>query len=369
MREPIPFVDLSAQHQRLNAELEAAFARVLEDGAFIQGRHAEEFAQAFSAAHDLPPATGCANGTAALSIALECLGIGPGDEVITPAHCFIATAEAIFRAGAVPVWADIDPATYNLDAKAVEAALTPATKAILAVHLYGTPAPVDVLAELAGARGIALIEDCAQAHLAELAGKKVGTFGDAACFSFYPSKNLGALGDAGLVALKDKDANARAREIIDHGRAEKYRHEEIGFNYRMDGLQAAYLSVKLPYLAAWNDKRRANARLYDQALKARGFKVIEPAQGSTPVYHLYVAEVSNRDEVAAALTQAGIGFGIHYPVPLHRQPAVTAQLGGGPALPETERAADRIISLPMCAEIEAAAITRVLDVFLSVAET
>ena len=365
--QPIPLIDLEAQHKRLRPELLAALEEVLESRAYIQGPYAEAFEAAFAAAHGIEHAAGCASGTAALSLALEAAGIGPGDEVITVAYTFIATLEAIAGVGAVPVLVDIDPRTYAMDPAAAKAAVTERTKAILPVHVYGTPCNMAALSALAERHGLAVIEDCAQAHLATFGGRPVGSFGAAGTFSFYPSKNLGAAGDAGLVASADPALMERVRLLRDHGSASKNLHGTIGYNHRMDAFQAAILSVKLPHLAAWTAHRRRAAAHYDGRLASAGFKVIESAADGPSVYHLYVVQVSNRDDATRALAAANIGFGVHYPVPAHLQPAF-AHLGYRQgSLPHSEAAAARVISLPLCGEISEASIDRVSDVFTAAA--
>lgn len=364
----IPFVDLGAQYDGIKTEVMAAIDGVLQSRAFIQGPLVAEFERAFCANQGVKHAIGCSNGTSALEIALKSLGIGPGDEVITVSHTFFATVEAILNVGATPVFADIDPAGYGIDVASVEAALTGATKAVLPVHLYGTPCNMAALCALVDARGLLLIEDAAQAHSATYGNRTVGTFGDAATYSFYPSKNLGAYGDAGLIATRDEAVADRARRLLDHGRSSKYEHATVGTNCRMDGLQAAVLSVKLPHLEIWTKNRRRLAALYDSRLKSAGFKVIEQPAGAHGVYHLYVVETSNRDAVMAHLTASGVQVGIHYPVPLHKQPALADMAFARVSLPVTERVAARVMSLPMYAELADDQVHEVCDLFLAVAK-
>ena len=365
MAETIPFVDLESQYEKLKPEISAAMDAVIESRAFIQGPFAERFENEFAAAIGSRFGIACANGTAAISLALEALGIGRGDEVITVAHTFFATAEAIHHVGASPVFVDIDPISYTLDPSLIEAAITEKTKAVIPVHLYGNPADMDAILSVARKYDLKVIEDAAQAHLATYRGKFAGTLGDAASFSFYPGKNLGAFGDAGFIST-DKEVIARKlQRLRDHGRLSKYEHDVIGYNQRMDGIQAAILSVKLKYLAEWTAKRQRNAKHYDALLRARGFKTAEPTSGSAPSYHLYVVEVENRDEVQGKLSAAGIGSGVHYPVPLHLQPALKNSGSSHNRLPYTERAAARVLSLPMCAELSPSQIDRVCEVFLA----
>ena len=361
----IPFVDLTAQYRSIEPEIMAAFRSVIDSRAFIQGPHVAEFEQAFCAAQGVPHAIGCSNGTSAIEIALKSLDIGPGDEVITVAHTFFATAEAILNVGATPVFADIDPKGYGMRLDNVS--VTSRTRALMPVHLYGAPCAMDAIMDFAKRHKLVVIEDAAQAHLASYRGRKAGAFGEAATFSFYPGKNLGAYGDAGLIAMRDAAADDRARRLIDHGRLTKYEHGMVGTNCRMDGMQAAFLSVKLRHLEQWTAARRKLAALYDSCFKAAGFKVLEPPQGAIAVYHLYVLEVSNREAVVTHLASHGVQTGIHYPVPLHRQPALADMPYAKVDLPVTERVASRILSLPMYAELTETQVTEVCDLFLQVA--
>jgi dTDP-4-amino-4,6-dideoxygalactose transaminase len=283
-------------------------------------------------------------------LALLAVGIKPGDEVITTAHTFIATAEPISLIGARPVFVDIDPLTYNLDPNRVEAAITPRTKVILPVHLYGQPAQMEPLRDIASSHGLWLIEDAAQAHAAEYDGKRCGSIGDLACFSFYPGKNLGAYGDAGAITSNDESLLARLRMLRDHGRTTKYEHEEIGYPERIDALQAAILGAKLPHLERWTEARRAHAQLYNELLSGSSITPFE-SPNVRHVYHLYVIRTPHRDAMLEHLHSKGIGAGIHYPVPLHRQPAYLKQGYGEVHLPITEQAAGEIISLPMYPEL------------------
>jgi dTDP-4-amino-4,6-dideoxygalactose transaminase len=347
----VPLVDLKAQYRALQPDIDAAIARVIESGVFILGPEVSAFEMAFAAYCGAQHGVGVGSGTAALELALRGLGIGPGDEVITTALTFIATAEAISAVGATPVFADIDPRTYNLDPERVEAAVTAATRAILPVHLYGQPAAMDALAAIARRRGLKLVEDAAQAHGAMHRGWRVGSLGDVACFSFYPGKNLGCYGDGGAVVTNDDRLAARVRRLRDHGRTGKYVHEEIGFGHRLDALQAAILSAKLPHLDAANAARRRLAQRYQQLLA--GSELILPWEPDDVrgVYHLYVVRTPRRDQVLDSLHRQGIGAGIHYPLPLHLQPAY-AGLGYRPgSLPVTEAAAREVLSLPLYPEM------------------
>ncbi len=318
---------------------------------FILGAEVSDFEQAFATAVGAKGAVGVASGTGALHLALLSLGIGPGDEVITSSHTFIATVEAVIRVGATPLFVDIDPRTYNLDPNKVEAAITPRTKALMPVHLYGQPAELKALREIATRHRLWLIEDAAQAHLAEYEGKRCGSIGDIAAFSFYPGKNLGAYGDAGAVASNDEALLARVRQLRDHGSKTKYEHEVFGFGERLDSIQAAILGAKLPRLEAWTEARRALARAYNELLA--GACVITPyeAPNVRHVYHLYVIRVPKRDAMLAHLKSKGIDAGIHYPLPVHRQPAYLKLGYGELSLPVTEQVAGEVLSLPMYPEL------------------
>ncbi len=291
------------------------------------------------------------SGTAALHLALLAVGVGPGDEVITTAHTFIATAEPISHVGARPVLVDIDPRTYTIDPDKVEAAITPRTRAIIPVHLYGQPADLRPLLEIAERHHLWLIEDAAQAHGAEYDGKRCGGIGHLACFSFYPGKNLGAYGDGGAVTGNDETLLARVRSLHDHGSTTKYEHREIGYCERLDALQAAILGAKLPHLDAWTDARRAHAKTYNELLQDSRMVTPYESPKARHVYHLYVIRAPRRDEMLERLKKKGIAAGIHYPIPLHRQPAYFKQGYGELSLPFTEKAACEIISLPMYAEL------------------
>jgi dTDP-4-amino-4,6-dideoxygalactose transaminase len=324
---------------------------MLDSTAFILGREVADFEAEFASFIGARGAVGVASGTAALHLALRATGIKPGDEVITTAHTFIATAEAISHAGATPVFVDIDPATFNLDPALVEAAITPRTRAIVPVHLYGQPADMTAISTIAGAHGLRVIEDAAQAHGSEVDGRRTGTIGDLACFSFYPGKNLGAYGDAGAVTGNDESLLASVRKSRDHGRMSKYEHDEIGYGERIDALQAAILGVKLPHLEAWTQQRRDVAARYDEGLADLPITLPIQAPGRRHVYHLYVIRCDSRDALLAHLKASGVDGGVHYPVPLHLQPAY-ASLGMHPGdLPQTERAAAAVLSLPLYPEL------------------
>jgi dTDP-4-amino-4,6-dideoxygalactose transaminase len=346
----IPLVDLQAQYRSLRPEVAEAIERVLDSSSFILGQEVLRFEESFASFVGARDAVGVASGTAALHLALLACEVGPGDEVITTPHTFIATVEAIVHAGARPVFVDIDPRTFNLDPAKVEAAIGPRTKAIMPVHLYGHPADMDPLLEIAERRGLWLIEDAAQAHGAEYAGRRCGSIGHVAAFSFYPGKNLGAYGDAGAVTSNDTELSGRVRKLRDHGRTTKYEHDEIGYGERLDALQAAILGLKLRHLEAWTERRRQAARTYDELLEGCPVEPPIEAPGARHAYHLYVIRSPRRDELLKALTGSGIGAGIHYPRPLHQQEAIR-RLGIDGTYPETERAAAEVLSLPIFPEI------------------
>ena len=347
----IPLVDLKAQYVDTKSEIDAAIQRVVDNANFILGQEVADFEQAFARYVGAKGAVGVASGTSALFLSLLACGIGPGDEVITTAHTFMATAEVISQRGARPVFVDIDPRTYNIDPAQVEDAITPHTKAILPVHLYGQPAHMEPLLDIAQRHNLWLIEDAAQAHGAEYRGQRCGTIGHLACFSFYPGKNLGAYGDAGAVTSNDEALLSRVRTLRNHGRIGKYEHAEIGYGERLDALQAAILGAKLPHLDAWNEARRAHARLYNEWLA--DCDVVTPYESPEVrhVYHLYVLRTPQRETMLAHLKSREISAGIHYPLPLHRQPAYLKQGYGNVSLPVTERLAQEVLSLPMYPEL------------------
>jgi dTDP-4-amino-4,6-dideoxygalactose transaminase len=347
----VPLVDLAAQYRSIRPEIDEAIQRVLDRAAFILGDEVTTFEAAFASYVQAGGAVGVSSGTAAIELSLRAIGLQPGDEVITTAHTFIATAEAITNAGGRPVFADIDPATFNVDPAQVESLVTDRTRAILPVHLYGHPADLNSLLQIAARRGLYLIEDAAQAVGAEIDGRRCGSIGQIACFSFYPGKNLGAYGDAGAVASDDAELLARIRRLRDHGRTTKYEHVEVGYAERIDALQAAILAAKLPHLEAWNEARRQHARSYGELLAGGAVVVPVEAAGMRHVFHLYVVRHPRRDALLEHLKANGIAAGVHYPIPLHRQPAY-ANLGYGEvSLPETERAAAEVLSLPMFPEL------------------
>ena len=339
----VQFVDLKAQYRSIKDEVNQAIGGVLESCAFVNSRSFEaDFAGYLGAKY----CVGVGNGTDALFMAMKAQGFGPGDEVITAANTFIATAEGIGWTGATPVFVDCDPVSYNIDVTKIEAAITAKTKAIVPVHLYGQPADMDAIGEIADRHGLAVIEDCAQAHGATYKGRKAGTFGKAACFSFYPGKNLGAYGDAGAVVTEDEELAVQVRKLGDHGSNVKYQHDFEGVNSRLDGIQGAVLSVKLRHLDKWTDRRIAVAAMYNEGLKDVCI-VPQTASDVRHVFHLYVIQVNNREELMNHLTEQGIACGIHYPVALPVSPAY-ANLGyKAEQFPVACGMADKIVSLPM----------------------
>ncbi|HCU92563.1 MAG TPA: erythromycin biosynthesis sensory transduction protein eryC1 [Actinobacteria bacterium] len=363
----IPLVDLAAQHAAVAEEIAEGWRQVLARTSFIAGPQVAAFESEYAAFAGTRHCVGVGNGTDAIEIALRALGVGAGDECIVPANTFIATAEAVCRAGATPVLADCaDDGTYLIDTDAVEAALTPRTRAIIPVHLYGQAAPVERLLPLAAKTGAWIVEDAAQAQGARRGDKSAGALGHVAATSFYPGKNLGAYGDAGAALTESDDLAARMRTIGDHGSRQKYEHEVLGLNSRLDTLQAVVLSAKLRRLAEWNEARRAAARRYDVLLSSAE-EVIRPRvlDGNEHVWHLYVVRVPDRDQVIKELHAAGIGAGIHYPVPIHLTSAF-ARLGYAEgAFPVTEQAAQEILSLPLFPEISPAQQERVVSVLMA----
>jgi len=355
----VDLVDLGAQYRSIRSEIDGAIQRVLDNTSFILGDEVRLFEAAWAAAAGAGGAVGVSSGTAAIELSLRALGVGPGDEVITSAHTFIATAEAITNVGATPVFADIDPDTFDIDPSHVEDLISDRTRAILPVHLYGQPADMDAIMDIARRRDLWVIEDAAQAHAAEVGGRRVGSIGHLACFSFYPGKNLGAYGDAGAVTGNDPAVLERIRRMRDHGRTTKYEHVEVGFAERIDALQAAILAAKLPHLEAWTEARRRHAERYATLLSGADVVVPTARDGVRHVYHLFVLRSNRRDELLGSLKSAGIMAGIHYPIPLHRQPAYLARGYGDVSLPHTERAAAEVLSLPMYPELPEEALAHV----------
>jgi dTDP-4-amino-4,6-dideoxygalactose transaminase len=352
MQMKVPFLDIKSQHVPLRGEINKAIQEVIDEAAFAGGPFVARFEADFAAYCDCPHAIGVGSGTEALWLSLLAMGVGPGDEVITVPSTFIATAEAISYCGARPVFVDVDECSYTMDPAALEKSITARTKAIIPVHLFGQSADMDPISEIAREHGLFVIEDACQAHGAEYKGRKVGTLGDAACFSFYPGKNLGAFGEAGAVVTRNAELQKKIRILLDHGQVRKYHHTMVGWNCRMDGIQAAVLRIKLRHLEAGNQLRRSHAAHYDRALDGIE-EVIAPAKrpGAQHVYHIYAIRVQERDEVMRFLAERGIGSGVHYPVPIHLQEAYRSLGYHRGAFPIAERCATEFVSLPMFPEL------------------
>lgn len=351
----VPFLNLRLHHEPFRTELRSAIEAVIDSSAFAGGTFVEKFEREFAAFCGAKFASGVGNGTDALWFALLALGVGPGDEVITVPSTFMATAEAISYCGATPVFVDIDEQTYTMDPALLEQAITPRTKAIVPVHLFGQMADMDAIMEIAQRHELFVVEDACQAHGAEYKGRKAGTIGDVGCFSFYPGKNLGALGEAGAAITNNVDLKRDMDTLRDHGQAKKYCHSMVGWNGRMDGIQAAALSIKLQHLATWNQKRREHAEHYTRLLRELDELILPlPAPERAHVYHLYAVRVSRRDELMRHLAQKGIGCGIHYPIPVHLQEAYSSLGLQRGTFPIAERCADEFVSLPMFPELQPA---------------
>lgn len=348
----IPFVDLKKQYESIKTEVIGGIQNVIENTAFILGPAVSDFERSFAEAHNVRHCIGLSSGTDGNHLALWGLAIGPGDEVIIPANTFIATAWGATLCGATPVFVDCDTQSYNLDPGAVEKAISPKTKAILAVHLYGQAADMDPLVTITHKHGIHLVEDAAQAHLAQYKGKKVGGIGEIASWSFYPGKNLGAYGEAGAITTNNDELAAKCRMLRDHGSSQKYHHEFLGHNYRMEGIQGAVLGVKLKYLEAWTEKRRQNAKLYHHRLEGVG-DIVLPAEMpyAKHVYHHYVIQTTRRDALQKWLSSNGISTGLHYPIPLHLQKCFNHLGYHKGQFPVAEQLSERCLSLPMYPEL------------------
>jgi dTDP-4-amino-4,6-dideoxygalactose transaminase len=362
----IPFLDLKAQYNSIKDEVNPAIQNVLDNTAYILGKPVAEFEKAFAEAHQVKHCYGVSSGTDGNHLVLWALGIKAGDEVIIPADTFIATAWGATLCGATPVFVDVDPESYNIDPKKVEAAITPRTKAIVAVHLYGQTSDMDPLKEIAKKHNIFLVEDCAQSHLAEYKGQKAGSLGNAASFSFYPGKNLGAYGEAGAVTTNDADLGLLFKKIREHGSIKKYYHEVYGHNYRMEGIQGAVLGVKLKYLNGWTDNRRRVAAKYNELLKGVSqIKLPKEMAYGKHVYHLFVIQAQNRDDLQTYLNNNGVATGLHYPVPLHLQECFKHLGYKKGDFPVTEQLADNCISLPMFPEMTDEQIGYVVETIIS----
>lgn len=355
----IPLVDLKRQHGLIRDEISREIEKVVESGRFILGENVEAFEEEFAGYCGVKYGVGVASGSDALALSLKSLGVGRGDEVITVPNTFVATADAISRNGGRPVFVDVDPETYTMDVSKVEDKVTRKTKAIVPVHLYGHPADMRPIKEMSEKYGLSAVEDACQAHGAECRGEKVGSLGDVACFSFYPSKNLGAFGEGGMVVTDNEELASRIRMIRNYGQRKKYFHDFIGCNSRLDEIQAAILRVKLRHLDEWNERRRENAKLYNELLS--GVETPTESEFARHVYHLYVIKSENRNMLQKVLRLNGVSTGIHYPIPIHLQKAYS-HLGhkkGDFAI--TEGCADRILSLPMFPELTETEIKFVSD--------
>lgn len=346
-RKQIPLVGLFSQYQEIQSEIDSAIASVIASSAFVGGAEVSKFEKEFAAYCESSACVGVANGTDAIYLALRALGLGPGDEVITVAHTFIATSEAISLTGARPVFIDVEPQTMLMDPSQLERAITPRTRAIVAVQLYGQPCNMDEIATVAKRHKLKLVEDAAQAHGAKWRGRRVGSLADVATFSFYPGKNLGAFGDGGAIVSNDEDLIKRIRLLANHGSSDKYTHQIEGVNSRLDGLQAAILRVKLRHLDEWNAKRREHAAYYISQLKHSPLTTLVVHPDAEPVWHLFVVRTSDREKLQNKLSERGVATGIHYPVPLHLQPAYKHHGLLPGSLPVTERIANEVVSLPM----------------------
>jgi dTDP-4-amino-4,6-dideoxygalactose transaminase len=363
----IPFLDLKAQYQSIKPEIDAAIANVLESSQFVLGEEVAGFEREFAKNCGVSECIAVNSGTSALHLALLAAGVGPGDEVITVPFTFVASVAAILYTGARPVLVDIDPRSFSMDPAPIEAAITPRTKALLPVHLYGQTADMDPIMEIAQHHGIIVIEDAAQAHGAKYKGRSAGSIGHIGCFSFYPAKNLGAYGEGGAVTTSDPDYANKVRMLRDWGADRKYHHLLRGYNYRMEGLQGAILRVKLRHLEHWTEKRRAIAKKYDQLLADCGLTLPMEMPGSRHVYHLYTLRAPDRDGLRASLDAEGISTAVHYATPAHMQPAY-ADLGYGQgSFPQSEKAATEVLSLPLYPEMTDIQLQRVLEALTTIA--
>jgi dTDP-4-amino-4,6-dideoxygalactose transaminase len=347
----VPFLDLKAQYHSIKPEIDAAVAKILESSQFVLGEEVAGFEREFAAYCGAAQGIAVNSGTSALHLAFLAAGIGPGDEVITIPHTFVATVAAIRYTGARAVFVDVDPVTYTMDPGKVEAAITPRTRAVVPVHLYGHPADMDPILEVARRRKLLVVEDAAQAHGARYKGRPVGSMSDMACFSFYPGKNLGAYGEGGLVATSNEEYARTIRMLRDWGQDRKYHHLLAGYNYRMEGLQGAILRVKLRHLEKWTEARRAHAARYSTLLADTGLGLPSEATACRHVYHVYAVRTREREDLMKKLGEQGVQTGIHYPVPVHLQPAYADAAWSKGSFPHSEAAADEVVSLPMYPEM------------------
>ena len=362
----VPLLDLQAQHASIGREIDEAFSGVLEHGRFVGGPEIAGFEDAFARYCGVASCIGASSGTAAIELVLRAAGIGPGDEVVTTAMTFVGTVEPILLVGARPVLVDVDPETALLRADAVEAAITPRTAAVVPVHLYGQTVDLDAIRAVTDRHGLLLLEDASQAHGASWRGRRAGSVGDAAAFSFFPGKNFGALGDAGAVTTGDGTLARRIRKLRDHGRAGKYRHDVVGTNARLDTLQAAVLGVKLPHLDGWNEARRTHASYYDAAFSS--VETVAPLRvhdDAVCVYHQYVVRVAEREAVRTSLAERGVATGVHYPIPLHRQPALESFVDAD--CPAADALAESVLSVPVFPEMTVEQRDHVIGTLIDVA--
>ena len=359
MSDSVPYFDLPAQIRSVRKDLDAAIARTLDNCSFCLGPDVVQFEKDFAKYVGAEHCVGFNSGTSALHVAMIMLGVGPGDEVVTTPFTFVATSWAISYVGAKPVYVDIDDATFNLDPKLVERVITPRTKAIMPVHLYGHPFDIDALLEIARRKKIPLVEDACQAHGALYKGKMVGTSGVMSGFSFYPGKNLGACGEGGALVTNDAALATRARSLREHGSSVRYYHDEVGFNYRMEGIQGAVLGVKLKHLAKWTERRRAIAKAYNEMLSDTPLQLPREAANTQSAWHLYVVRHARRDELKKHLETNGVGCALHYPMPLHLQKCYTSLGYKAGDFPFAEKAARECLSLPIYAELTDQQIQRV----------
>ena len=361
----IPFLELKSQYASIKEEIDAAIRNTINQGQFILGQNVEAFEEEFARYCGVKYCVGVSSGTSALFLGLVACGIGEGDEVITTTYTFIATALAISYTGAKPVFVDIDPETYNIDVSQIEEKITSRTKAIIPVHLYGQPADMDPLTKLAQRYGLKVIEDACEAHGAEYRGRKTGSLGDCGCFSFYPTKNLGAYGDGGAVVTDDSKIAGKIASLRNYGQHERYYHDLIGFNARLDEIQAAILRVKLCHLDDWNERRRRNANSYNEMLKGAAIVLPKEANYTKHVYYLYVIRAKNREDLQVHLSREGIMTLIHFPIPIHLQKAYESLQYRRGDFPVAEECADEVLSLPIYPEMKREWIERIANAILS----
>ena len=355
----IPMVDLKRQYQTMKDEIDEAIQEVIDTTAFVRSKNVIRFEEEFAAFCGAKYGVACSSGTTALHLALRACGVGPGDEVITVPFTFIATTEAVSNVGGRPVFVDIELDSYNIDVSAIEAAITEKTKAIIPVDLYGQPADLDPIFEIARKHNLTVIEDAAQAHASEYKGRKVGSLSPYTCYSFFPGKNLGAYGDAGMILTNDEKSDERMRMLCDHGRKGKYEYEMEGYNFRMDGMQAAILSAKLKHLDDWTKMRRRNGHLYNQYLKEANVVTPVEKEYAKHVYHCYVVRTKDRQTIQDRLKEEGVATGVHYPMALHLQPAYAEYGYKRGDFPVSEQCADEVLSLPMFPELTEEEIQRI----------